>query len=134
MRFVFPIPAILTGLIWIQFASFASPTKTGDVSRFLVSIPLIVGAVHSFVAGRSLARLKSNAIRVANIFLTFSIFYSLVFWIGFAIRNASERGAARNYGASIAAWLFLSCIPIMFLCVYLNVSERVKSLYAGEIQ
>lgn len=94
-----------------------------------MSVPLIVGAVHSLVAGRSLARLKINAIRVANVFLAASTVYSFVFWIGFAIRNASEMGAARNYGASIAAWLFLSCIPIMFLCVYLNVSERVKSLY-----
>ncbi len=133
MRFVFPFPALFVGLLWTQFAFFSSsPMQEANPLRLLFSIPLIVASIHSFRAGRSLARLRPGAIRKVNCFLAAGALYSLIFWTGFALHFENEYGIAKSLGIAMFGWLVLSVPPLVCLAFYFHFSSRVRTMYENQ--
>ncbi len=130
MRFIFPIPTFVLGAFLTQFAfvSYSSMNEANPL-RLLISIPLIAASIHSFSAGRSLARIAPGAIRAANVFLGASAGYSLLCSIGFAVGFASQYTTSKQIGMAITAWLLFAVPIIVCLCLYLNLSKRVQALY-----
>jgi hypothetical protein len=139
MRFIFPIPTISIGLFMLLMTIFPPRPPFGEQSfsdsiplRLLFAVPQVVAGIHSFRAGRSLARLQNDAIRRVNIFLAASVAYSAAFWLGFAFTAGVQKDMRMSFGIALGAWLMMSVFPLFLLSLYLNLSKRVTALYSGE--